>query len=112
MKKIVHADSQGFNITSLSEQFESQDVSVTLELIMFKKYSIYSYQVTVVPQLNSIVYSERDRFKFQLKVSYDILYNVTVELSQCATISTATTVLYYSKRSLNFSYIIIILLCS
>ena len=71
--------------------------------------SIYSYQVTVVPQLN-IVYSERDRFIFQLNVSYDIPYNVTVESSQCAhgqTVAgaTATTVLYYSKY--NFNYILL-----
>ena len=89
-------DSEVFNVTSLSEQFEGQGVLATLELT--QKTSIYnsSYQVTVVPQL-SLVFLEKNIF--QLRVSYDIPYNVTVELSLCRQTVTDTTsiVLYYSE---------------
>ena len=87
------------DFTSLSEEFDSDGVMVTLEWAPTN--SVYSYQVTVVPSPLGVLSSDSETFRVQLKVSYDVLYNVSVVSSLCdqtgAIIASVSTTLHYGK---------------
>ena len=69
-----HADSPA-NIQIVSENFEKDGIGVILEWIQ-ENHTMYSYNVSVTPHPVSTLISERMRT--ELKVSYDLLYNVSV----------------------------------
>ena len=62
-------------IQIVSENLERDGVIVILEWTQ-ENHTYYSYNVSVTPHPPSTLISERMRV--QLKVSYDILYNVSV----------------------------------
>ena len=63
------------NIQIVSENLEREEVTIILEWTQ-ENHTYYSYNVSVTPHPASTVISERMRA--QLKVSYNILYNVSV----------------------------------
>ena len=69
-----HADGP-VNIKIVSENFEKDDIRVILEWTQ-ENHTSYSYNVSVTPHPVSTLIS--DRMRVELKVSYDLLYNVSV----------------------------------
>ena len=85
-------------ITILSEQFERDGIIVTLGIEDNTLYE--SYHVNANPQLASdSVISIIDRAMFQIKVLYNIVYNVSVVATHLCGQNNMTTFieLYYSK---------------
>lgn len=84
------------NFTIVSEEFDSDGVTATLEWTQGN--SLYSYQVSVVPPSWSSIIISSERVRLLLKEFYDVLYNVSVETSLCGLSgATASTTLYYGK---------------
>ena len=85
------------NFTIVSEQFDSNGVTVTLEWA--QENSLYSYQVSVVPPSRNVISSPgSERVRFQVKALYDILYTISVDPSLCGLSgTTSSTTLYYGK---------------
>ena len=72
-----HTDTPGpVNIQIMSDDWERDGIRVTPEWIQDSS-SFYSYNVSVTPNPASALTTERMRV--QLKVSYDILYDVSVQ---------------------------------
>ena len=71
---ITMTEQQKIEIYPLSEQFESEGVTVTLELTELNM--LYSYHVNAIPQLISHLFFGRKMV--QLNVSYNVHYNVSV----------------------------------
>ena len=69
-----HADSP-VDIQIMSENFEKDGIRIILEWIQ-ENHTLYSYNVSVTPHPVSTLISERMRA--ELKVSYDLFYNVSV----------------------------------
>ena len=69
-----HTDSP-VNIDIVSDNFEKDGIRVILEWTQ-ENHTSYSYNVSVTPHPASTLISERMRV--ELKVSYDLLYNVSV----------------------------------
>jgi hypothetical protein len=65
---------QNIAVTTLSKQFESEGVTVTLLLTGLDP--LYSYHVSAIPQLISQTFIESAMV--QVKVSYNIHYNVSI----------------------------------
>ena len=82
--------------TPLSEKFERDGIIVTLEWSHENSGTLYSYYVTVVPSVEIVFIG---RVKIQLKVSYDVLYNVSVVASSLCGQRNATTftILHYGE---------------
>ena len=81
------------NISTLSEQFESDGVTVTLGSTGENDLLI-AYNITVVPQVPVI---HIDNY-FQLRVPYNTLLNVSISATvMCGESSTSYIDLYYSK---------------
>ena len=86
------------NFTIVSERFDSNSVTVTLEWAQGN--SLHSYQVSVVPPSRNIISSgsRSERVRLQVKALYDILYNVSVVPSLCGhSGTTSSTTLHYGK---------------
>ena len=84
-------------ITVLSEQFERDGVIVTLGI---EENTLYESYVSANPQLISdSVISIIDRATFQIKILYNIMYNVSVVAAHLCGRNNVTTFidLYYSK---------------
>ena len=64
---------QNFEISTLSEHFESEGVTVILEL---DSLSLYSYYVSAVPQLTSLI--SIGSTVVLIKVSFNVHYNVSI----------------------------------
>ena len=103
---LLHVDSPEFNLeaminfTTVSEEYETDGVTATLEWT--QEYSLYSYQVSMVPPSWNIISSRSERVRLQVKAFYDILYNVSVGTSLCGLPgATVSTTLYYGKINTN-----------
>ena len=81
----------------MSETLESDSVRVTLEWTQ-ENESLYSYNVSVTPQVASIL---TERTRLQLNVSYNTLYNVRILVtSYCGQRSVTTSIeLHYGECS-------------
>ena len=94
--KIMYVESDidsEVNISSCSEQFGSDGVTVILEWTYVNRH--VSYNVSVVPQL-SVIFIEST--SIQLIVPYNTLYNVGVHATLCQQVSAATFIgLNYSE---------------
>ena len=88
-------------ITVLTEEFEQDGVTVTLEWT--EENSLYSYDVIVSPELDVMVINYFGRFSVRLKVPYNRLYNVSVAaMPPCQRNNMATFIgpsLYYTEYS-------------
>jgi hypothetical protein len=69
--------SQNLEIATLSKQFGREDVTVTLLLTEFD--SLYSYNISAIPQLISHnIFNESIMHMVQIEVYYNIHYNVSI----------------------------------
>ena len=94
---IHHTGPQILEVSTSLEQFERDGVTVILEWTLEYSGTFYSYHVTVVPSVAILTYSGRVRV--QLKVSYDVSYNISVVASSlCGQRNvTAFTILHYGE---------------
>ena len=73
---VINTDADNsVNIQIVSENFKRDRVEVLLEWKQ-ENHTFHSYNISITPHVASTLISERMRV--QLKVSYDILYNVSV----------------------------------
>jgi hypothetical protein len=77
--------------TSISEQFQSKDISVTLE---WTHTNGVSYSISVEPEV-AVNYTGRS--SAQITVSYDTKYNVSVVASLCGETTTYFAIIYHGK---------------
>ena len=78
-------------IRAVSENLESDSIRVALEWTQ-ENESLYSYNVSVTPQVASIL---TERIGLQLNVSYNTLYNVRILVtSYCGQKSVTTSTLW------------------
>ena len=78
-------------MTSISEQFRTMDISVTLE---WTGTNGVSYSVRVDPE---VVINYTGRNSAQITVSYDIKYNVSVVAALCGITITKFTIIHHGK---------------
>ena len=80
----------------ISERFNRDGVEVILDLEWTHENSLYSYHIHVTPQPSFIV--KLNRSSVQLKVLYNLLYNVSVvNLSPCGQRVHSISELYYGE---------------
>ena len=91
-------DPEEANVTVLSAQYERHGVVVTLEWT--QESSLYSYSVSVVPQLEPRFNGST---RVQLIVNYDILYNVSIVTSLCRRNGTFIKQLQYFRGQYTIS---------
>ena len=92
------------NITSLSEHFEINNITVILGWT--PESSLYRYNVNVVPQ-PEVKWFQNDSTRAQLTIAYNVLYNVSVIATHlCGQNSvTAMIELYYGEYIYIYIYI-------
>jgi hypothetical protein len=108
----IHYFNLDLSVQSHSEQFSSNEVTVTLEWTLLNSQSYYqqllsNISVNAVPQLNNVM--PTGNMRVQLTLSYNTPYNVSVtQHSTCQLlIRTTFLLLNYSKLSLDYINIII-----
>jgi hypothetical protein len=91
---------QNLEVTTLSERFGREDVTVTL--LLTELDSLYSYHVSAIPGLLSHTFNESIMHMVQVEVSYNIHYNVSImAASPCGKNNLANfTEVYFGEQKL------------
>ena len=83
-------------LSIISEDFESNGVVVTLKWLTHVQL-IYTYHVDIVPQPSSLIIGV-NRSSVQLKILYNLAYNVSVvKMSPCGQSIATIIELYYGE---------------
>ena len=67
---------QSIEVTTLSEHVGKEDITVMLKLTEIN--SLYSYHINAIPQLLSLKFVDDSQTMVQVKVSYNVHYNVSI----------------------------------
>ena len=87
------------NISSISEQFEREGVTVTVTLEWTQDSSLVSFNISVFPQ---VAIHFNGSVSAQLMVPYNTAHNVSISAVFCGLSSTTYIVLSYGEFNLMF----------
>ena len=101
---LIYADPE-VNISSISELFESNHVTVTLKWTSESSVQSVAYNVSVVPQ-GAVKFNGSTTA--QLTLTYNTLYNVSILAAvQCGLNATTSIVLKYGEFNIHSMHIIL-----